>query len=133
MPCQNSLDPASQIAQAANWIRDRWNCRPQAGIILGTGLGPFVDEIAAEAILPYEAIPHFRRATALGHRGRLVCGRAAGQAVVVMDGRLHAYEGYSLEEITFPTRVMGALGIETLIVTNAAGGLDPRSRRATFC
>jgi purine-nucleoside phosphorylase len=126
MQCKAIEPSEAKTSEAAAWIRQRWNGMPRAGLILGTGLGHFADEVQAEAILPYESIPHFGRATALGHRGRLVCGRVADLPVVVMDGRLHAYEGYSFVEITFPTRVMHALGIDLLIVTNSGGGLNPQ-------
>ncbi|HEV2968870.1 MAG TPA: purine-nucleoside phosphorylase [Pirellulales bacterium] len=126
MQCKAIEPSEAKILEAVAWIRRRWNGMPRAGLILGTGLGHFADEVQAETILPYESIPHFERATALGHRGRLVCGHVANLPVVVMDGRLHAYEGYSFAEITFPTRVIHALGIELLIVTNSAGGLNPQ-------
>jgi purine-nucleoside phosphorylase len=114
MLCKAIKPSEAKTSEAAAWIRQRWNGMPRAGLILGTGLGHFADEVQAEAILPYDSIPHFGRATALGHRGRLVCGRVADLSVVVMDGRLHAYEGYSFAEITFPTRVMHAIGIDLL-------------------
>ncbi len=97
-----------------------------AGAILGTGMGGFTRQILADVVLPYCEIPHFQRSTALGHRGQLVCGEVAGVPVVAMDGRIHGYEGYSLDEITFPVRVMRGLGIGLLLVTNASGGLNPR-------
>jgi len=94
-------------------------------MILGTGLGGLVEHIDAQAALEYADIPHFPISTAVGHRGRLVCGALAGTPVVAMEGRFHAYEGYSLQQITLPVRVMKALGVELLIVTNAGGGLNP--------
>jgi purine-nucleoside phosphorylase len=116
---------ASQIAEAAEEIRRRWDCRPAVGIILGTGLGNLAREICSESVLAYEEIPHFVRSTAMGHKGQLVCGRIADVPVVTMEGRFHFYEGYSLEQITLPVRVMQALGIELLIISNASGGLQP--------
>jgi purine-nucleoside phosphorylase len=113
----------TQIAEAADEIQRRWDCRPVVGIILGTGLGNFAQEIRAEAVLAYEDIPHFMRSTAVGHKGQLVCGRIADVPVVTMEGRFHFYEGYSLGQITLPVRVMKALGIELLIISNASGGL----------
>jgi purine-nucleoside phosphorylase len=119
---------AAQIDEAAAWIRQIWECRPSVGIILGTGLGSFTEEIQREAIVSYEDIPHLPRATALGHKGQLVCGNIGGVPVVTMEGRYHMYEGYSLEQITLPVRVMKELGIELLIVSNASGGLNPNFR-----
>lgn len=119
------LHLAAQIAEAAAAIRGQWKRQAQAGIVLGTGIGPLTEEIDIEAAIEYEDIPNFPRATATGHRGRLVCGTLAGAAVVAMEGRFHAYEGYSLQQITLPVRVMKALGAQLLIVTNACGGLNP--------
>src|SRR6516164_9167691 len=115
-----------QIQEAKGTILTHWKERPQVGIILGTGLGGLVEEIAVEAALGYGEIPHFPESTAPGHAGRLVCGRLAGKTVVVMEGRFHAYEGYSLKQITLPVRVMKALGCEVLIVSNACGGMNPQ-------
>src|SRR5438128_2648522 len=120
------LELYDQIQEAARAVQTRWEGRPQVGIILGTGLGGLAEEIAAEANIPYEDLPHFPRPTVLSHAGRLVCGRLAGKSVVAMEGRFHAYEGYSLQQITLPVRVMKALGCETLIVSNAAGGMNPQ-------
>ena len=108
-----------QIAQAVEAIRRHWSGCPRAGIILGTGLGGLVDQIDVEATLPYEAIPHFPRSTAVGHAGQLVCGRLQGQTIVAMEGRFHVYEGYTYKQVTFPVRVMKALGAGLLIVSNA--------------
>jgi purine-nucleoside phosphorylase len=117
---------AAQIAEATAFIRRHWAGQPRFGIILGTGLGGLADEIAAEATLEYADIPHFPCSTATGHQGRLVCGRLAGVPVVAMAGRLHAYEGYPLKQATLPVRVMKALGAELLVVSNAAGGINPQ-------
>jgi purine-nucleoside phosphorylase len=119
------LHLAAQIEEAVAHIRRHWDAQPRVGIILGTGLGPLAEEIRSEAILDYETIPHFLRSTATGHRGRLVCGVLAGSRVVAMEGRFHAYEGYDLKKVTFPVRVMRALGAQLLIVTNACGGMNP--------
>jgi purine-nucleoside phosphorylase len=115
-----------QIQEAKRAVQAKWSGPPRVGIILGTGLGGFAEDIAAEASLPYESIPHFPRSTAPTHAGRLVCGRLAGKPVVAMEGRFHFYEGYSLQEITLPVRVMKALGCEVLIVSNACGGMNPQ-------
>jgi purine-nucleoside phosphorylase len=96
------------------------------GVILGSGLGGVGDSIEIDEAIPYEVIPHFLRSTAIGHHGRLLCGRLAGQTIVAMQGRFHLYEGYPADRVVFPIRVMKALGIKTLIVSNAAGGLNPK-------
>jgi purine-nucleoside phosphorylase len=114
-----------KVEEAAAWIRQSWKGSPHAGIILGTGLGSLVQHIDEEASLEYEAIPHFPRSTAISHRGRLVCGKLAGLPVVAMEGRFHMYEGYPLEQITLPVRVMKALGTKLLVVSNACGGMNP--------
>jgi purine-nucleoside phosphorylase len=116
---------APQIAEAADTVRAQWPRRGRVGIILGTGLGGLVEEIAAEAEIEYAKIPHFPRSTSVGHAGRLVCGLLEGVSVVAMEGRVHAYEGYTHQKITFPVRMMKALGCELLIVSNACGGMNP--------
>ena len=120
------LQLAAQIEEAAGVIRQRWSGRPHAAIILGTGLGSLAEQIETEALFEYEAIPHFPRSTSIGHAGQLVCGVLQGVPVVAMEGRFHAYEGYSYRQITFPVRVMKALGAELLIVSNACGGMNPQ-------
>jgi purine-nucleoside phosphorylase len=122
------LHLASQIDEAAAAIRKYWDCLPAVGIILGTGLGSFTEQIDVEHRVGFEQIPHFPHATADGHNGRLLCGKMAGVNVLAMDGRLHAYEGYSLAQITMPVRVMKALGVDLLILSNASGGLNPNYR-----
>lgn len=115
-----------QIEAAAAAIRGQWpGGKPRVGIILGTGIGPLAEKIEVEASLDYAAIPHFLKPTATGHKGRLVCGKLNGASVMAMEGRFHAYEGYPLDAITLPVRVMKALGCELLIVTNACGGMNP--------
>jgi purine-nucleoside phosphorylase len=118
-----------QIQEAANFIRSRWPFRPHGGIILGTGLGGLAQRIAEKVTIPYEEIPHFARTTAISHAGQLVCGRIGELPVVAMEGRFHVYEGYTYQQVTFPVRVMRALGAELLIVSNAAGGLNPHYSR----
>lgn len=115
-----------QIQEAATAIRAQWPQNPIAGIILGTGLGKLTEDIAAETVIPYEAIPHFPRSTAPTHKGQLVCGTLAGKPVVAMEGRFHFYEGWSLQQVTFPVRVMKALGAGVLIASNACGGMNPQ-------
>jgi purine-nucleoside phosphorylase len=119
-------DLFDQIQEAARAIRAAWPGQPRAGIILGTGLGGLVEEIDAEAVLPYGDVPHFPHSTAPSHKGQLVCGRLGGTAVVAMEGRFHYYEGYTPGQITLPVRVMKALGCEHLIISNASGGLNPQ-------
>lgn len=120
------LEIASQTKQAIEVIHSQWRKTPTVGVILGTGLGSVAGEIQAEAEFAYEDIPHFPRSTAVSHAGKLVCGSLAGVDVVAMEGRMHAYEGYTYKEITFPVRVMKALGTGTLIVSNACGGMNPQ-------
>ena len=114
-----------QIEEAKAVIQAAWKTKPHAGIILGTGLGGLTEQMEIEASLEYSDIPHFAMSTATGHRGRLVCGKLAGVPVVAMEGRFHQYEGYSLQQITLPVRVMKALGAELLCVTQAVGGMNP--------
>jgi purine-nucleoside phosphorylase len=120
---------AKQIEEAVATIRGQWKGKPRIGIILGTGLGSLAEQIRSEATIDYPSIPHFPRSTAIGHTGQLVCGLLDGAAVVAMEGRFHAYEGYSYAQITFPVRVMKALGAELLIVSNACGGMNPQYAR----
>ncbi len=122
------LELYDQMQEAAAAIRAQWDGKPHAGIILGTGLGPLAERIEVEAAIDYEQIPHFPRSTAVGHRGRLVCGQLEGLPVLAMEGRFHQYEGYPLKQITLPVRVMKALGAELLIVTQAVGGMNPHFR-----
>jgi purine-nucleoside phosphorylase len=116
---------AAQIAQATDVIHAHWGGQPYAGIILGTGLGSLAGQIQTEATLDYASIPHFPRSTSVSHAGRLVCGMLQGVPVAAMEGRFHVYEGYSQQQITFPIRVMRALGAELLVVSNACGGMNP--------
>jgi purine-nucleoside phosphorylase len=109
--------------EAAGAIRERVAVRPRVAIVLGSGLGSFAERIEQPVAIPYPEIPHFPRPTVEGHSGRLIVGTVAGTPVAVMQGRVHGYEGYSPEEVTFPVRVLGRLGITTLVVTNAAGGV----------
>ena len=115
-----------RVEEAVEFIRSRWPRQPAAGIILGTGLGRFSDAIEHALHLDYDEIPHFARSTADGHPGRMACGLIDGLPVIALVGRCHLYEGYSLEQIALPVRVLHRLGIKRLIVSNAAGGLNPR-------
>ena len=120
---------SAQIEETAAVVRRKWARPAHAGIILGTGLGSLAGQIEVEAAFDYEELPHFPRATAVSHAGRLVCGRLGGLAVAAMEGRFHAYEGYTHKQITLPVRLMRALGAGLLIVSNACGGMNPQHRR----
>ena len=113
------------VQEASRTVRSHWSGKPRVGMVLGTGLGALAREIEAEATIPYPEIPYFPRSTVESHKGQLVCGRLAGQSVMAMEGRFHLYEGYSPWQVTFPIRVMKELGCQLLIVSNAAGGLNP--------
>jgi purine-nucleoside phosphorylase len=115
-----------QIQDAAAAIRAVWPHVPAAGVILGTGLGNLTEDVTDRTEIPYDAIPHFPTSTAPSHKGRLVCGTLGGKKVVVMEGRFHFYEGYTLQQVTFPVRVMKALGAGALVVSNACGGMNPQ-------
>ena len=119
------LDLYDKIEEAKAFIAEKWSGTPKAGIILGTGLGPFVERIEIEAEIDYESIPHFPSSTATSHRGRLICGKIDGVPVVAMEGRIHLYEGHAAKMITLPVRVMRAMGAKWLIASNAVGGMNP--------
>jgi purine-nucleoside phosphorylase len=122
-----------QVSEAAVWLRGRLGdptrgvapgTRPGVGIVLGSGLGAAADSVTDRVVVPYAQIPHFPQATVEGHSGRLVAGSLGGVPVVILQGRVHYYEGYTPAEVTFPMRVLGALGIRAVILTNAAGGIQ---------
>ena len=113
------------IREAAAFIQEKaGDLKPELGIVLGSGLGKLADSLKDAVVIPYASIPHFVKSTAIGHKGNLLVGRLCGKTVCMMQGRFHFYEGYSMEQVTLPVRVMAALGIRTLFVTNAAGGLN---------
>jgi purine-nucleoside phosphorylase len=112
--------------EAAEFLRSCFESHPQAAIITGTGLGAVADGLQTHHIIDYHTIPLFPVSTAISHRGRMLIGTLAGCCVVVMEGRFHLYEGYSPKAVTFPVRVFQALGIKTLVIINASGGLNPR-------
>lgn len=122
MPLQHSMERITAAAQA---IQAHFAKKPGEAIILGTGLGQLADQITVEVTIDYADIPGFPLSTVESHAGRLLCGTLSGRTVVAMQGRFHRYEGYSLHEVTFPVRVLRALGAETLIVSNACGGMHP--------
>jgi purine-nucleoside phosphorylase len=113
------------VSEAAAWLRARLEGRaPRLGVVLGSGLGAVADAITDAVMVPYEEIPHFPRSTVEGHSGRIVAGDLGGVAVMVMQGRVHYYEGYTPAQVTFPMRVLGALGVRAVVLTNAAGGIQ---------
>ncbi len=122
---QNEFD---MIKDAVDYIRGFWTSKAEVGIILGTGLGNLASSIIPDIILPYGNIPYFPQSTVESHAGKLILGTLEGKSVIAMQGRFHFYEGYSMKQITFPVRVMKALGAEILIVSNACGGLNPQFR-----
>ena len=121
----NNNPTVADIDAAAQFIRTQTDYQPRIGLILGSGLGPLADEIEAPVIIPYDTVPHFPQSSVAGHAGRLHIGKLQGQIVLAMQGRTHYYEGETMQTITMPIRVMQMLGIKTLLVTNASGGLNP--------
>ena len=119
------LEIYGKMEEAVATIKAAWPETPDAGIILGTGLGSLVQQIEVEATLEYDQIPNFPQSTATSHAGRLVCGSLGGKKVMAMEGRFHMYEGYSLKDITLPVRVMKHMGAKLLVVSNACGGMNP--------
>ena len=113
-----------EIIEASEFIRKRMTIQPELALILGSGLGDLADEIQNAEIIPYSDIPYFPVSTAPGHKGQFAAGTLNGRQVLIMQGRFHYYEGYSMQEVVFPVRVMKSLGIKSLIVTNAAGGIN---------
>jgi purine-nucleoside phosphorylase len=113
------------VDEAVEALKKRTKIVPEVGVILGTGLGTLASSLEVEATVPYGDVPHFAISTAEGHKGELVFGKLAGRPAVVMNGRLHFYEGYTMRQVSFPVRVMKALGVHTLVVSNACGGMNP--------
>ncbi len=118
----------AQLAEASKAILARTPLRPQVGLVLGSGLGAFAQSLEDAVAIPYAEIPHFPRSTAIGHKGELVIGRVQNVPVAVMSGRVHYYEGYSLQQVVFPVRVLGKLGVKILVQTNAAGAVNVNFR-----
>jgi purine-nucleoside phosphorylase len=114
-----------QVIESIAFLRNRTEVQPRVGLVLGTGLGELGDRIQSTAVIPYPEIPFFPVSTVPSHKGHLLFGSLGGKAVMAMQGRFHYYEGYDPKEITFPIRVMAAMGVETLVISNAAGGLNP--------
>ncbi len=116
----------ARVQAAARFLRARAGVQPSVAVVLGSGLDALGHDVEGGRVVPYAAIPHFPTSTVLGHASRIIFGRIRSKPVALMQGRLHYYEGYSMQEVTFPVRVLKALGVSTLILTNAAGGLNPR-------
>lgn len=114
----------SKILDASTYLSSKISVKPKIGIVLGSGLGIYIDQIQNKTVIPYEDIPHFKRTSVEGHSGALIFGEVQGVNVVALQGRLHPYEGYAMEEIVLPVRVLAALGIEILFLTNASGGIN---------
>ncbi|HEY9361663.1 MAG TPA: purine-nucleoside phosphorylase [Chitinophagaceae bacterium] len=114
-----------KVKEAVDYLKSFYDQEPVTGIVLGSGLGNFIDEIQAEKVFDYNEIPHFPISTVEGHHGKFIFGTLAGKRVIAMAGRFHYYEGYTPQEVVFPIRVMKMLGIKSLIITNAAGGVNP--------
>jgi len=121
---QMAIDLFTRAESAATFILSQTKLRPRIALVLGSGLGTFADDLTDSVRVPYEQIPSFPRSTAVGHAGQLVIGKSGDVPVAVMQGRVHLYEGYSAAEAAFPTRVLGRMGIKSLILTNAAGGIN---------
>ncbi|WP_428224692.1 purine-nucleoside phosphorylase [Flavobacterium sp.] len=121
-----------QVQQTVDFITEKTNFTPEYGVILGTGLGSFTDEMTIDYILPYSEIPNFPISTVQGHKGALVFGTIGDKKIVAMQGRFHYYEGYTMQEVTFPVRVMKQIGIEKLVVSNASGGVNPNFQVGTI-
>ena len=121
LPPSSSLHSLERVTRAADAVRGRWAHTPDVAVILGTGLGKLAEVIEKPEIIPYPEIPDFPSSTVESHAGRLLCGTLAGKRVIAMQGRFHRYEGYSLQQVTFPVRVLDALGAKVLIVSNACG------------
>lgn len=121
-------DYAAKLAEVRHFLMEKVNNQPEMGIVLGSGLGGFAEVMEEAVSIPYRDIPHFPVSTVEGHKGELVFGKVNGKPVVAMQGRFHYYEGYSMQEVTFPIRVMQVLGVTGLIVTNASGGINSSYR-----
>jgi purine-nucleoside phosphorylase len=124
MPPKIANSEFSQATRAARFILSKTKLRPRIALVLGSGLGAFADEFANAIRIPYKKIPHYPQSTAIGHAGQLVIGKVGNVPVAGMQGRVHLYEGYSAKQVTFPIRVFSRMGIQAVIVTNAAGGIN---------
>ena len=125
-------DLFTRADSAAQFLLSQTKLRPKIGLVLGSGLGAFADRMSDAARIPYSQIPGFPRSTAIGHAGQMVIGNAGGVPAAVMQGRVHLYEGYSAQEVAFPMRVFGRMGIRAAIITNAAGGINPKYQQGAL-
>ena len=120
------MNTFEQIEEAVGFIRQTSSLKPEVAVVLGSGLGEFAETVTEKTVIPFEKIPHFKKARVVGHAGRLVLGKIAGKPIVVMQGRYHFYEGHDIADVVFPVRVLCGLGIKKLLLTNAAGGINDR-------
>lgn len=122
----------NKLQETVSYIRTKTSAKPKIGVVLGSGLGAFVKDVEIECTLPYKEIPHFSPPTVEGHSGNLIFGKIGSQSIVILQGRNHYYEGHSMESVVFPTRTLAMLGIETLILTNSAGGFGEKMQPGDF-
>jgi purine-nucleoside phosphorylase len=122
----------SKLQETVGYIRSKTSAKPKIGVVLGSGLGAFVKDVEIELSLPYKDVPHFSPPTVEGHSGNLIFGKVNGQSIVILQGRNHYYEGHSMETVVFPTRTLALLGVETLILTNSAGGFGEQMQAGEF-
>ena len=127
-----TADEFTRAAEAAQFVLARTPLRPRIGVVLGSGFGAFAGELRDAAAIPYEGIPHFPRSTAIGHAGRLVLGSLDNLPLAVMQGRVHLYEGYTAQQVVFPVRVLARMGVRAVVLTNAAGGINPEFGRGAL-
>src|ERR1700751_57106 len=125
-------DQFAAAETAAQFILSRTKLHPRIGLVLGSGLGAFADSLTEATRIPYAQVPSFPQSTAIGHAGRMVIGKSAGITVAAMQGRFHLYEGYSVQEVAFPIRVFGRMGVRAVILTNAAGGISPQYKQGAL-
>ncbi|MES3038836.1 MAG: purine-nucleoside phosphorylase, partial [Bdellovibrionota bacterium] len=121
-----------KLKESISYIRSKTSIKPQVGIVLGSGLGSFVNEVKVDVQIPFHEIPNFHSTTVEGHKGQLILGEISGKSVVLLQGRLHYYEGHPMETVVFPTRTLALLGIESLILTNSAGGFGDTMQAGEF-
>lgn len=126
------MDVLDKLQETTQYIRSKSQMKPQVGIVLGSGLGALVNHLEIECEIPYDEIPHFATPSVEGHSGRLVLGKLHGTPLAVLQGRVHYYEGHTMEQVVYPIRTLAMLGIETAILTNSAGGLNPKMKSGDF-
>jgi len=131
-PAPDELGEFARAEEAAQFVLARTSLRPRIGVVLGSGLGGFADELRETTLIGFAEIPHFPRSTAIGHAGRLVLGSLDNLPLAVMQGRAHLYEGYSAKDVAFPVRVLARLGVRAVVLTNAAGGINLNYRRGAL-